>query len=100
MWVVRTILLLVVVALVLGFQTYNYQVHVNVDLIRWEFYNVPMVVVVYWSFLAGMVVAALFGLTYVFGLHSDLRAERRGRRRLENEVSTLRNRTIEELDEL
>ena len=101
MWIIRTILLLVILAVVIGFSVYNSDQRVlRVDLIRAEWYNVPMVVVVYWSMLAGMIVAFILGLTYVLRLHADYRAERRHRRRLEMEISTLRNRTIEELEEL
>ena len=101
MWVVRIILVLLILAIVIGFSVYNSDQRVNrVDLIRVEYRNVPMVVVVYWSMLAGMAAASILGLTYIFRLHADLRAERRARKRLEGEMSSLRNRTIEELDEL
>jgi uncharacterized integral membrane protein len=100
-WVVRIILILLILAIVIGFSVYNSDQRVNhVDLIRVQYRNVPMVVVVYWSMLAGMAAASILGLTYVFRLHADLRAERRARKRLEGEMSSLRNRTIEELDEL
>jgi uncharacterized integral membrane protein len=101
MWVVRTILVLIVLAFVIGFSVYNSEQRVDhVDLIRLEYYNVPMVVVVYWAMLAGMVAAGMMGLTYVFRVQAELRSERRSRKRLEMEVSGLRNRTIEDLDEL
>ena len=101
MWVVRIILLLIVLAVVIGFSVYNSGPKIRtIDLIWYQYYDVPMVVVVYWSMLAGMVVAMFLGLTYVFRLHSDLRAERRARKRLEAEMASYRNRTIEELDEI
>ncbi len=101
MWVVRIILLLIVLAVVIGFSVYNSGPKIRtIDLIWLQYYDVPMVIVVYWSMLAGMVVAMFLGLTYVFRLHSDLRAERRGRKRLEAEMASYRNRTIEELDEI
>ncbi len=103
MWVVRIILLLIVLAVVIGFSVYNsgpkWTIQ-KVDLIWYQYYDVPMVVVVYWAVLAGMVVATFLGLTYVFRLHADLRAERRARKRLEAEMASYRNRTIEELDEI
>jgi hypothetical protein len=57
-------------------------------------------VVVYWSFLAGMVVAFLLVLSYIVKLQTERRLERQDKRRVELEVSALRNRSIEELDEL
>jgi uncharacterized integral membrane protein len=92
---------LIVLAVVIGFSVYNSGPRIRtVDLIWHQYYDVPMVVLVYWSMLAGMVVAAILGLTYVFRLHADLRAERRARKRLEAEMASYRNRTIEELDEI
>jgi len=101
MWVIRIIILLVVFAIALGFSIYNAPQRVDkIDVIWVSYSNVSMVVVVYWSFLAGMVVAAILALTYILKIHSNMRAERRGRKRLEMEVASLRNRTLEELDEL
>jgi hypothetical protein len=39
-------------------------------------------------------------LTYVFRLHGDLRQERKEKQRLLAEITALRNRSIEEIDEL
>lgn len=101
MWVIRIILLLVVLAVVIGFSVYNSGPKLRtVDLIWHQYYDVPMVVVVYWAILAGMVAATFLGMTYVFRLHADLRAERRARKRLEAEMASYRNRTIEELEDI
>ncbi|MEW5876306.1 MAG: LapA family protein [Candidatus Zixiibacteriota bacterium] len=99
MGIIRSILILIVLAIIIGFSVYNAEPRVTVDLIRWK-YEVPLVVVVYWSFLAGMLAAFILGLAYVLKVQSDRRNERRDRRRLEMEISALRNRTIEELDQL
>ncbi len=99
MGIIRAILILIVLAVIIGFSVYNAGPRVDVDLIRGQ-YNVPLVVVVYWSFLTGMIVAMLLGASYVLKVQTDRRLERRDRRQLELEVGALRNRTIEELDEL
>jgi uncharacterized integral membrane protein len=99
MWVIRIILLLLVLAVVIGFSVYNSGPEIKtVNLVWYQYYDVPMVVIVYWAMLAGMVAATFLGVTYVFRLHADLRAERRARKRLEAEMASYRNRTIEELD--
>lgn len=100
MWVVRTILILIIVALVVGISIYNANERVTIDLIRTQYLDVRLIVVLYWAFLAGMAVATALGMTYVIKLHGDLREQRRGRKRLEAEISALRNRSIEELDTL
>jgi uncharacterized integral membrane protein len=99
MGILRAFLILIVVTIIIGFSVYNAGPRVDVDLIRAQ-YNVPLVVVVYWSFLAGMVVAFLLVLSYILKMQTERRRDRADRRHLEQEVSTLRNRTIEELDEL
>jgi uncharacterized integral membrane protein len=78
---------------------YNAGPRVDVNLIRAQ-YNVPLVVVVYWSFLAGMLVAFLLAISYILKIQSDRRSDRLAKRRLEMEISALRNRTIEKLEEL
>jgi uncharacterized integral membrane protein len=99
MSILRAILILIVLAIIIGFSVYNAGPRVDVDLVK-ATYNVPLVVVVYWSFLAGMVVAFLLVLSYVVKVQTDRRIERQSRRRLELEISALRNRSIEELEEL
>ncbi|MEW5700959.1 MAG: hypothetical protein AB1792_01840 [Candidatus Zixiibacteriota bacterium] len=101
MWIIRIIILLIVFAIALGFSIYNAPQRIaQIDVIWVSYSDVSMVIVVYWAFLVGMAVAALLALTYVLKIHSDMRGERRGRKRLEMEVASLRNRSLEELDEL
>lgn len=99
MGIMRAILILIVLAIIIGFSVYNAGPRVDVDLVR-ATYNVPLVVVVYWSFLAGMVVAFLLTLSYIVKVQAERRTERHDKRRLELEISALRNRSIEELEEL
>lgn len=99
MVILRAFLILVVLAIIIGFSVYNAGPRVDVDLIRAQ-YNVPLVVVVYWSFLAGMLVAFLLAISYILKIQSDRRMDRLAKRRLEMEISALRNRTIEKLEEL
>ncbi|GAB4317907.1 MAG: hypothetical protein Kow0074_06790 [Candidatus Zixiibacteriota bacterium] len=99
MVILRAFLILVVLAIIIGFSVYNAGPRVDVDLIRAQ-YNVPLVVVVYWSFLAGMLVAFLLAISYILKIQSDRRVDRQAKRRLEMEISALRNRTIEKLEEL
>lgn len=100
MWIVRTILILLIIALVVGLSLYNTDERVDIDLIRTHYEDVRLVIVLYWAFLAGMAVATALGMTYVIKLHSDLRAQRRARKSLDVEIAALRNRSLEELDTL
>lgn len=100
MWVLRMFLVLLIIALIVGFSMSNAQQTVAVDLLHAKYVGVPLVYVTYWAFLAGMLVTFVLGLTYVFRLHGDLRQERKEKQRLLAEITALRNRSIEEIDEL
>jgi uncharacterized integral membrane protein len=100
MWAFRVFLILLIIAVVVGFSMLNAQQLVSVDLLRAKYENVPLVYVTYWAFLAGMLVTFVLGFLYVLKVHADLREQRRETKRLTVEITALRNRSIEEIDEL
>ncbi|MCH9024698.1 MAG: LapA family protein [candidate division Zixibacteria bacterium] len=102
MWALRAILIVFVIVCVVAFAYHNSSPAeiVNVDLIFAKYIEVPLVIVVFWSFMSGLLVSLLiFILVYlrqsvqIHGLHKHVRA-------LESEVTALRNRPIEESAEL
>jgi len=102
MWALRAILIVFVIVCVVAFAFYNSSPveTVNVDLVFAKYIEVPLVIVVFWSFMSGLLVSLLiFILVYlrqsvqIHGLHKNVRA-------LESEVTALRNRPIEESAEL
>ena len=102
MWALRAILIVFVIVCVVAFAFYNSSPAEtdNVDLVFAKYIEVPLVIVVFWSFMSGLLVSLLiFILVYlrqsvqIHGLHKNVRA-------LESEVTALRNRTIEESAEL
>jgi uncharacterized integral membrane protein len=93
-------LVLLIIALIVGFSMTNAHQLVTVDLLQAKYVGVPLVYVAYWAFLAGMLVTFVLGLTYVLRLHGDLRQEHMEKQRLLVEITALRNRSIEEIDEL
>ncbi len=100
MWAFRVFLILLIIAVVVGFSMLNAQQLVSVDLLRAKYENVPLVYVTYWAFLAGMLVTFVLGVLYLLKIHADLREQRRETKRLTVEITALRNRSIEEIDEL
>ncbi len=100
MWAFRMILILLIIAVVVGFSMVNSQQLVSVDLLTVRYEMVPLVYVTYWAFLAGMLVTFVLGLSYVLKIHTDLRTDRKEKQRLLTEITALRNRSIEEIDEL
>jgi uncharacterized integral membrane protein len=100
MWVIRALLVMVLVVGMVGFSVLNSEERVTVQLHDTTYYNIPLIVVTYWSFVAGMLVTFVLGLSYFWKLSLDLRDARRDNKRLLSELTTLRNRPIEALDRL
>ena len=100
MWAFRMILVLLIISIIVGFSMLNAQQVVSVDLLRARYDAVPLVYVTYWAFLAGMLVTFVLGVSYVVKLHTDLRDARKEKQRLVVEITALRNRSIEEIEEL
>ncbi len=100
MWAFRVFLILLIIAVVVGFSMLNAHQAVSIDLLRAKYENVPLVYVTYWAFLAGMLVTFVLGLSYVLKTLAELREQRKETKRLTVEITALRNRSIEEIEEL
>lgn len=100
MWAIRALLVIVLVVVIVGFSVLNSEERVTVQLYDTTYYNIPLVVVTYWSFVAGMLVTFVLGLSYFWKLSLDLRDARRDNKRLLSELTALRNRPIEALERL
>ena len=103
MWVIRAFLIAVLVIALIAFAYFNIDADqkVEVNLVLWGTYvDVPLITVVFWAFVAGVAFSlVLFASIYVRQT-IDNRAARRRIRALENEVTVLRNRPIEESADL
>jgi len=95
---VRAILIAIVVIAVVAFAFYNVGTlqKVEVNLIYATYVDVPLIVVVFWSFVVGLVVSLLLFVTMYIRMSMEMRSYRRRIRGLEAEVAVLRNRPIEE----
>lgn len=100
MWAVRALIVIVLIVVIVGFSVLNSEERVTVQLYNAAYYNVPLIVVTYWSFVAGMLVTFVMGLSYFWKLSLDLRDARRENKRLLSELTALRNRPIEAIDRL
>jgi len=102
MWAIRAILIVALVLAVVAFAFYNMSPDqvVDVDLIWMQRANVPIVTVVFWAFVGGVMVSLFVALTTYIKQSIQIRAARRKIRALESEVAVLRNRPIEESAEL
>jgi uncharacterized membrane protein YciS (DUF1049 family) len=102
MWVVRAILIALVIVAVVAFAMYNVGAGqtVTVNLIWATYLDVPLITVVFWSFVAGVIVSLLIFITAYIKLSVQLRSARKQVKALEGEVTVLRNRPIEESADL
>ena len=97
MWVIRAFLILALVAAALGFLIYNATMdqRVSVNLYWWQFDNVPFLVTLFWAFLSGAAFTLSLSIGVYFRHLGQINAARRTIRGLKEEVSSLRNRSIE-----
>ena len=98
MWALRSILIVFVIICVVAFAYHNSNPaqKVNVDLIFSKYVDVPLVIIVFWSFISGLIVSlTLFILVYL-RQSVQIRGLQKAIRALESEVTVLRNRPIEE----
>ncbi len=100
MWAVRAVLIALLLILIVGFAFNNTGVDQVVDVhlrpVLADRVDVPLVTVVFWAFVAGVVLSLLLFITTYFKLTVQLRSQRRRIKALEAEVAVLRNRPIEE----
>jgi len=99
MWVVRAILVVAVFIVLLGFGIYNAGEKVSVTILSTRYINVPLIVVVFWSCVFGLLVSILLFITVYFKQAGEIRRQKRINDSLIAEVGALRNRPIEETDD-
>lgn len=102
MWAVRAILIVTLILCVVAFAYYNTnsQQNVEVNLVWAKYVDVPLITVVFWSFVPGVLVSLFLFMSVFIKQSVQLRGLRRRIKALEGEVTALRNRPIEESAEL
>lgn len=98
MWAVRAIGIFLAIALVVGFVVYNYSMdqRVAVNLYWKQYENVPLLIVIFWSFLVGMAISLVLFVGVYLRQLTLISSARKTIKGLNDEVSALRNRPIEE----
>lgn len=98
MWAVRAIGIFLAISLVVGFVVYNYSMdqRVAVNLYWKQYENIPLLVVIFWSFLAGMAISLVLFVGVYLRQLTQIGSARKTIKGLNDEVSALRNRPIEE----
>jgi uncharacterized membrane protein YciS (DUF1049 family) len=98
MWVLRSVLILIIIAVIVGFALYNSGPNqaVDVNLIWTQRFDVPVITIVFWAFILGAVVSWLLFITVYLKLSNQIREANKIVKGLQTEVIALRNRPIEE----
>ena len=97
MWVVKWILIVVAVIFVIGFAMQNAAVSVPIKFYKWETVNdLPMWLIMYISFIAGMIFWLGVSIYQVLSLKAESRRWHKKTKALEGELNRLRNVSVEE----
>jgi uncharacterized integral membrane protein len=96
MWLWRLFFLALIMVLLLGFAIQNLEQKVEVVLYKWHFTQVPLILVMFESFVVGVVILFIFTAVHDLQMRRELRRQRGEVKRLKEELSSLRNIPFEE----
>ncbi len=96
MWLWKLFLLAVIMVLLLGFAIQNLDQKVEVTVYRWHFTQVPLILVMFESFVVGVVVLFLFTAIHDLQMRRELRKHKSEVKKLREELSSVRNIPFEE----
>ena len=96
MWILRTLVIIILITLIVGFAIYNSDERISVNLYGKQYFDVPMIFVAFWALVVGMLISFALGIGYYFKMYSELRNQRRENQKLLEEITALRNLPLEE----
>lgn len=96
MWLVRWIGAIVVVLVLVVLATQNSSLQVVVRFYKWQSVELPLWVVMYLSYAAGLLTWLLISLIRVFALRADIRRLTKENEKLRAELGRLRNISVQE----
>ncbi len=97
MWVIRWIFIVAAVIFLIGFAMQNASVTVPIKFYKWETVNeLPLWLVMYASFAAGMVFWLIISIVQVLSLRKQARQAEKRAEKLQAELKRLRNVSVED----
>lgn len=98
MWAVRAFFIALLVICIVAFAYFNINPSqaVAVNLVFVSLVDVPLITVVFWAFVAGVLVSLILFISIYFRMSLQLRSANKKIHALDGEVAVLRNRPIEE----
>ncbi len=100
MWAIRYFLLLVLIAVILGFAVYNSAQRVDINLPGRQYFDVPLMLVILGAFFVGLLASFVLTVAHSIRRSGEVRASRRRVHQLEMELTALRNRSLEDIEKL
>jgi len=99
MWVIRYAIAAILIIGLLGFSIQNTSQKVQITIFNMNFYDVPLIFVIYVAFCIGLVFWFTISVIQYFRMASRLSDQKKKNRTLTQEITTLRNLPLEEPDE-
>jgi uncharacterized integral membrane protein len=96
MWIIRWILIALMVLVVLGFALQNQSQTVSVTVLKWQSPIVPLYLLLYLAFAAGLAFWVLISALTIFKLKGEKLKLQRENKRITQELNRMRNASIEE----
>ncbi len=99
MWMLKWLGIAILLILLRGFSIQNLDQTVDIDFLFWSFQDVPLIVVIFEAFIAGMLVWFVIALVNELKLRSELKQTNRQLDELGGELQAMRNMPLEEPEE-
>ena len=98
MWIVRWTLIATIIIVILGLALQNNEL-VEISIFKWQSGKIPIYLVIYIAFAAGMIVFLLLSVYYQIQAQMDLRRCRREMRRLQNQLEQMKGQQVDKPEE-
>ncbi|OQX92707.1 MAG: hypothetical protein B6D58_01625 [candidate division Zixibacteria bacterium 4484_95] len=99
MWIIRYAVSAILIIALLGFTIQNSYQRVVINIAGITFTDVPLIFVVYVAFCIGLIFWFAISIVQYFRMLGQLSEQKKKNRTLTEEITTLRNLPLEELDE-
>lgn len=96
MWILKWFGVALLLIVLLGFSIMNIGQQVDINLFFWQFQEVPLILVIFEAFIAGMLVWFLIAFINELKLRADIRNAKRELEDLHEELQALRNMPLQE----
>lgn len=96
MWILRWLFIAVIMILVLAFALQNLEQHTVVSFWNWQSAELPLILFLFEAFVVGLLVWFLVAVFHELQLRSEIRQVRKQNKKLQAELTALRNLPLEE----